>query len=298
MTLRKLSFALASVLGLAAGCSDVARPSYPDRRGGRGDTCLTLNDCKEPLVCGGGMCMDPHNAVAASGKQCVALECSDDIHCCTDLLPRAQCDQLEADCAGSPTCLDQVWAPRCECTRRCRDFHCEAKSPVECETVADCYGMLGCVDGACRHCREDSACGEGGVCAAGNCVTGCRVEADCAPLETCADNGHCETRACLDDRECKFVLATPDARCRAGACEIPCSNDGRCASLNGPAFVTSDGFTFADPEPFVCVDGACAPLGCARDSDCRSAGSVGGQDGVLACVDDERAGELRALGAL
>lgn len=279
-----LSSIVLSLVGVA--CSDVARPSYPDRRGGRGEPCLTLNDCKEPLVCGGSLCIDPRSSLTVTGKECVALECRDDADCCPDLRTQAECDELEASCAGDGFCLDYRWAPVCECSRRCSDLHCVSRSPDRCDTASDCSYGLPCLGGRCTPCTDDASCGEGSVCAAGSCIPACTADTDCAAIEACSESGHCETRACYDDRECKFALGADDARCTDGACIIPCENDARCAAVWN-RWQTS-GTDFSYQPPFVCSEGACAPAGCARDTDCAGLRGLG----TPACVDADRAAEL------
>jgi hypothetical protein len=277
-----LSSIVLSLVGSA--CSDVARPSYPDRRGGRGEPCLTLNDCKEPLVCGGNHCIDPHSSLTVTGKECVALECTDDSGCCPNLRTPAECDELEASCAGDGFCLDYQWAPVCVCDSRCRDFQCVRRSPEPCETARDCGADLACVDGRCTLCADDESCGEGSVCEAKRCIAACTADTDCAAIEACAESGHCETRPCYDDRECKFALGADDARCTDGACRIPCENDARCASV----WNRGSGTDFSYQPPFVCSEGECAPAGCARDTDCAGLRGLG----TPACVNAQRAAEL------
>jgi hypothetical protein len=242
---------------LIAACHDAGKPVYPARRAGRGDPCQVLNDCKEPLLCIGGRCLDASLHVKATDKQCVAVECIDTADCCPPHSKPDQeaCDARKKSCGSDSFCLDQ-WAEDCKCQHTCKDHWCVATKPTgsSCSTQFACVSGK-CVDGTCVECKHDADCGDGYLCKSGSCAAGCRRDEQCGALERC-DDARCVARGCLDDRECIEQLGARDARCQQGACIVPCADDAACVALG---------------SLMICHDGACTSLGCERDSDCGGA---------------------------
>src|SRR5262245_47997373 len=96
-----ISFLFALVTGASTvACAPAAQPTFPDRRGGRGESCLVTNDCKEPLLCLGGRCLDEKLSFEPTGKVCAAGQCLANADCCPPLsLPEQEyCKTLEAEC--------------------------------------------------------------------------------------------------------------------------------------------------------------------------------------------------------
>ncbi|MFT3923635.1 MAG: hypothetical protein QM778_13980 [Myxococcales bacterium] len=270
-----------SILMLFA-CSTPARPIYPERRAGRGDSCLTLNECQEPLLCIAGRCLDVDLELETTGRQCAAVECLETRDCCPPPpLPTMQhCEAQAALCTdGNPLCLQAARQP-CECSRECQDYWCADTEPpfgvVQCTEDWQCGGAVTCVNGVCTECSADPDCGPGYTCTRNRCVSGCTRDEECGALARC-DSARCVYRPCVSNLECVNVLGVRDAECREGTCGVPCEDDGACVAL-GPASQ--------------CVARLCQSTGCQQNADCAGRPPAG--VGLLSvCLDTAEA--LRAM---
>lgn len=259
-----LSWLIASCL---LACNDDARPTYPDRRAGRGEPCLVLNDCKEPLLCLSGRCLDAKPPVAATNKQCVIVACRADADCCTAVQDADSpvCQTMRARCDGGDpgSCTD--YQQSCTCTRTCQDHQCTGgRAAASCTNDYDCW-LGSCIDGACRECATDDQCAAGRVCTDSRCVPGCAYDGQCGALESCKA-GRCEARGCVSDRECIGLLQRRDAVCKEDECVVACNNDSSCSALS------------------TCVRGVCRDLGCASDAECQGL-LPRGPSGIALCID-------------
>jgi Cys-rich repeat protein len=267
----------------AVGCSPEAQATFPDRRGGRGEPCLVTNDCKEPLLCLGGRCLDEHLAFEPTGKVCAAAQCLTSADCCPPLSrPDLEvCKELQADCQSYPSSC-ATYERICKCKASCKANLCVASTPgSECKANADCFGGEACRKGVCVECTKDAECGSGHVCEATRCVLGCTHHEQCGALEKC-DKLRCVDRGCKHDRECVLVLGERDAKCgEDGECGLPCKNDAACAYFGGYAGVAG------------CQGGFCKMLGCAENSDCQSDAQPFGEATVSLCVSRDEAERLR-----
>ncbi len=291
-----LSLLLALVLCGASACKPEAQATYPERRGGRGESCVVTNDCKSPLLCLGGRCLDGESALTASSKVCAVGECISASDCCK---PRSKaqlerCDELEQECAslGTDSFACESFAQTCgPCTATCQDHLCvvESSSESECASNDECFGGL-CAAGRCVECTKDSECGESGfVCEQGTCFLGCRRTEECGALEAC-NKGRCEKRACEGDRECIVMLNAREAACQAGECVISCEGDEQCvARLGGLGGLLGLGGSALS----VCIDGACRSPGCETNAECQSRVDTLGDELAL-CLSPEEADKVRA----
>jgi hypothetical protein len=266
------------LLASAAGCTDTPRATYPDRRAGRGEPCLVLNDCKEPLLCLGGLCLDAKPPVAASNKQCARAECLTSEDCCEPLqnFQRDQCASLEAQCSAGTLWACDEHERQCVCTRRCEGHMCIG-GPASCSEDRQCgFGNV-CHEERCKQCAFDVNCPEGFVCVADRCQQGCNHDGQCGALETC-HNRRCEPRGCLDHLECISLLRRRDAVCRKEECVIPCASDAACGAAGGLQ---------------TCIDGVCRDLGCASDADCEAQAAGAGDRSIMLCLDADQASRLQ-----
>lgn len=259
-------------------CTNDARPTYPQRRGGRGDPCLVLNDCKEPLLCRQGRCLDSGSELEATGKECVSAECLEDVDCCplVSAADEAYCDAQVAKCRGNAACERSARRP-CTCTSRCEAYLCVTDPAAEfgCSLDTDC-SPGSCRDGRCKECEADEECGEGQICEGDRCEPGCTRDEQCGRLSRC-EAARCVARGCVSQRECIALLRLPDAECRDEACVVPCDNDSACDRL-GPLHV--------------CQKGACLSLGCEENVDCSARDGARGD--LMLCLGGKEAGRLRS----
>lgn len=269
------------LVGLCAlttyACTNEAKPTYPQRRGGRGDSCLVLNDCKEPLLCRAGRCLDADLGLKASDKQCVMAECIDDGDCCRpiSLAQEAACETNAAKCRGNAQCERTARSP-CTCTRSCQAHECVTSFDSDCDADTDC-GVGACSEGRCVECSADLECGEGLICEEDECRAACTRDEQCGRLARC-DEGRCSARGCLSQRECILLLGRPDAECRDEACVVPCDGSAACASLGAL---------------HVCDKGVCKSLGCEENADCSARDTA--QGSLMLCLDKEDVGRLRTV---
>jgi len=289
MPLRFLS-SIALVVGLTvgSGCKPEAQASFPDRRGGRGESCLVTNDCKEPLLCLSGRCLDESLSFEPTGKACATAQCLSKTDCCPPLSkPRqASCDKREKECKADPTSFEcRSYEYDCKCKASCEDHLCKYESPLssECEKSSECSsdGALRCVRGSCVQCTKDSECGTGYLCDRGRCEVGCSHDEECGELEAC-EKLRCVDRGCKSDRECAIALGVRDGVCLKGECGVPCKSDAACGSLWGSVGVSA------------CVDGLCKWLGCASNTDCQADRVQTRGDGIAVCVPATEADDLRS----
>ena len=277
------SRALALLLALV-GCDPAASPTYPERRGGRGDPCLVVNDCKKPLLCLAGVCLDGSLSEKPTGKVCVAVECFDDKDCCPPQSKPMQeyCDELKGK---TDSASKRAYSWDCACESRCKAHMCseDDRDRYECDSTTDCK-VGACKSNVCVECSKDADCGAGFLCDAQKCKRGCRRDEECGALEACED-ARCVARDCSGNRQCIDVLGYRAAECRDGDCVIPCDNDAAC----NPYYTRAG-------AALVCKQGICTDIGCKTHFDCQSTSSL--NTGLAACVSAEEAMSLPRQGGL
>lgn len=255
------------------------------------------------------------NSSCKAGEVCTATGCT--IPCETD----ATCPKGETCQLGLCSPPDTPPGPVLECSttadcgdgRTCNAGTCEAcggsSGPCPCTTTQDCAGNLTCVAGSCtppeNTCSYSSECGEGKLCADGQCLVSCE-NTTCADGFTC-DRGVCRPTpgggptACTQNAQC----TSPDApHCVGGTCVAACTESSECSEgryCNQGACVvdtrptpncTSDaqcGSTAATPKK--CLGGFCK-FTCSSDEYCRQIDNRIGycaQDGVCRTASEANA---------
>lgn len=288
----------------AYGCSAVAAPTHA--------SCTGNASCPAGSVCTESGC---------------AVQCVDDAAC-----PRGEvCKDGTCSPPGSTSGPVKECTTKSDCGdgKACVAGACEAcggtNGPCPCETATECASGEQCVAKVCipkaSTCTYSSECGDGKVCADGQCLTGCTDAAPCGAGLTC-DKGVCKPapvqNGCTSDTSCPAEAP----QCVAGTCVKACAADPECGEGNycnqGACVVdtrpkpncTSDdqcGGSAATPKK--CLGGFCkyacttdqycrtidSRIGyCAKDGVCRNASEANAQclsssdcTGGQSCVDNQ-----------
>ncbi|MDD9966116.1 MAG: VWA domain-containing protein [Myxococcales bacterium] len=249
-----------------------------------GNSCgETAGEC-EPgrIVCAGGMlqCLgqrEPEDEVCDGDDDDCDGEIDNDAPCpnggaCHDGSCRRSCDpDLEfpcpfgMECMGLPAaegsfCVPSVCAT-CRSDERCVDDRCvDLCAEVTCEGAARCEG------GRCLDCHT-FGCGEGQLCAAGQCRPDACLLSSCGADEMCIDgacHSVCEDTGCGDGSRCG----------QSGECQAdPCAN------------ITCEADEFCDNGE--CRDNICSAMRCPLNNVCVPAlGCVGDPCALVSCPGD------------
>lgn len=237
----------------------------------RQESCSKTSDCNDGLICQptaqGGVCVQNEYPVEATNKECIAVQCAEDVDCCDDFEPAIgedACTDAAAACAEDDTSFEcQTYEEFCVCNLTCQDKQCLPK-PEVCETDDDCLGAatgpLCDPSGKCVEClttAEDCNADDGETCVDGECIDACKIDEDCGVFEACnTKTGLCAYSGCKSDRECILLTENADSVCEKQgkaefpSCIVPCEKNSECGELN------------------VCQDGQCVYLGCEKNTDC------------------------------
>lgn len=224
------------------------------QRSTAGESCQTRQDCDSGLACYRQTCVTEGLGIAATGRECLVVECAENADCCDDFVPDANCDFYQATCDADPSqCLS--FLTLCMCNAVCDDELCIASTP-SCITDEHCAFSSEpfCVADECVQCREQGDCQTNEACADGRCIPPCKANEGCPFMHAC-EAGACVPRGCESDRECAFLLTDSRAACIDGACGITCSSDFEC-NVNALE---------------VCAGGRCVFAGCETNEECRIA---------------------------
>jgi hypothetical protein len=228
------------------------------RLGGVGESCQAKNDCGADLACVGNMCRAVELTLSRTPKSCYRVECATDQDCCQGFTPNTNCEMYRTNCEVDPIFCN-TYRTLCECSRECVEELCMVATPG-CKSSAECTSAQTpyCLEGKCRQCDTDSACGATGQkCVEGVCTAPCRIDENCPALHSCMD-GTCVETGCKSDRECAFMQKNPRAVCRDAQCSVPCDRDADCTGDEA-----ADNFQ-------VCDQGHCVFVGCESNGECRA----------------------------
>lgn len=227
-------------LNAVVACDDGPQLIEPDTKSKRGESCSATNDCDKGLVCMGLACVPDSYPIAKSAKTCYRIECTTTNDCCSRF------NITDTDL--------------CTQTYECRQESCEFVQ-TQCTDDTAC-GINFCVGGTCVACRTDTDCAETATCLNNSCVPRCTVDGNCGAFQSCVA-GACQYTGCKTDRECIHESGNPMSKCvdteepNIKDCRLPCTSDAAC------------------PARQICdSNGACAPIGCDTDGDCRAEGTV------------------------
>lgn len=237
------------------------------RKGERGSSCDSTNDCEDGLscivtgacpaglACANKSCQPSNFEILGTGKQCHVSECTTKADCCGDMP-----EELPAKCAARDNVCSQPSIPGCVAT----------------------------------SCTSDATCG-GGTCGGGTCsltATSCLTTADCEE-DTCdLGMGTCTLSlgGCGSDVDCTSVNSCSTTYCDCTNPEYdptdPICSDEDCAgvcgwSCVGERCVVDTSCTLDEECPFAtpfCDDsGQC--VACLTNDDCEDEECVGGRCG-------------------
>jgi len=254
-----------------------AEPPDEVRKGERGSSCDSTNDCQDGLscivtndcpygvACANKSCQPSNFEIMGTGKQCHVTECTGTADCCGDmpLEAPAKCEKRESIC-NTPTLPGCVFA-YCTEDAECGTGTCEGScywDDEKCLTTTDC-ALNECVPGAepdtdtCSLSLTD--CAVSGVCSTNTCSTPiCNCEnPEYDPLDPICSDEDCEG---ICPYVCDQELCTVDLGCDLDAdCALttPFCDAGKCVEC-----LTSD-----DCEDEECVNGRCGPE-CEQDTQC------------------------------
>ena len=155
-----------------------------------------------------------------------------------------RCDEngvCAATCLGDADCQDrEICEPNGLCAPGCRELANGENT---------CPGEEFCLDGQCRNCREDAACGDEAICVDNICLPGCRDDAGCLGLGViCSEENLC-VPGCRNDEGCPIGRLCGEN----GLCVEGCRNDAGC------------------PSGRICGDNGRCRFGCRVDDGCDQA---------------------------
>lgn len=245
-----------------------------ERKGERGSSCDSTNDCAEELSCvvtqdcpvgvscANKSCQPSNFGLMGTGKRCFVSDCATKADCCGDLPEVApeQCADRKSVC-NTPTltgCTVKSCTSHQDCgPGTCREALCSLSS-VSCMTTADCAANT--CDPVTMKCTVSQL-----DCSVNPCVANtCPIHyCNCQNPDYLPTSPICTDPACEDvcGFTCEEQRCVVDTRCGADAeCGVatPYCNDGECSECR-----TSD-----DCEMEECVDGKCGPQ-CESDTQCQ-----------------------------
>lgn len=274
--------AAAGATGGSAGAGPAPPSVRAEPRSRRGLGCAVKNDCAAGLSCIRGVCEPVQFGLAATGKECVQVDCEATDDCCagpTRAVPEkcrsraALClEQLPGcvakscsrsrDCAGGGVCAGQCAVSSGECSgnvdclaNKCVGGTCTLNFTA-CDSDAECTANS-CVGGTCA-CDNPTYAPAHPICADPECdgaclwscedsrcviPTSCRVDDDCFGGQPVCVGGTCAE--CAASADCSF-----DKVCVKGSCETPCRADSHCGPFEA------------------CQAGECLYVGCRSDREC------------------------------
>jgi hypothetical protein len=261
-------------------------------------SCTLSSDCVQGF-CSGGVCTSPQGPGAAcqDGSQCLGGQCVDGVCCNSD------CAQECAACVQSKTgAADGICAPVLDGTDP--DDDCPTEQPSSCQKDGFCNGAFACrlydKETGCKpaSCVEDDKsaikyqalcdgqgscgatqafpCGAFGCGAQGECNTTCSIDADCAPLYRCAEQGQCVPRGtsiCVDERTSQSAEGNKQV-CAPYSCNLL---DGTCRTICRSQAGCVDGYECDSQGRCVQPFPVSNPEGCA----CRAPGGRSPADGSI-----------------
>lgn len=244
------------------------------RKGERGSSCDSTNDCADDLSCvvthdcpvgvncANKSCQPSNFGLMGSGKSCFISECSSKADCCGDMP-----ETLPAKCAKRNSICNTPYVPGCTtkvCTgnQECGEGTCAASTcyygATACMTTADC--PVNSCDAVSQTCAVSTL-----ACSATACLTNTCLTRYC----NCTNPEYAPTSAICSDPDCEGVCGfnceedrcVVDTRCgsdlECGATTPHC-DDGKCVEC----------LTDADCEKEECIDGHCGPE-CKTDTQCK-----------------------------
>jgi hypothetical protein len=262
--------------GATAGGSDAGGAPDDDsvRKGERGSSCDSTNDCADDLSCvvtqdcpvgvscANKSCQPSNFGLIGTGNRCYVHECSTKADCCGEMpeTAPAKCDKRTSIC-NTPTLLGCT-ATLCTSDATCGPGTCNpavcSLSGGSCMTTTDC--ALNTCDTSTMLCTVSQTDCSVSACVSNLCPTricNCQNPEYMPTAAICSDPDcegicgfTCQEERCVVDTRC-----TADAQCGA---TTPFCDDGACVACR----------TSEDCEDEECVNGQCGPE-CETDTQCK-----------------------------
>jgi hypothetical protein len=266
-----------SASGGSSGAAPEAQGGAADeavRKGERGSSCDSNNDCADDLSCivthdcpagvscANKSCQPSNFGLVGTGKRCFVKDCALKADCCGDMPETAP-----AKCASRKSVCNTPTLPGCTlktCTAQqdcgpgqCREATCSLGGAA-CTTTADC--ALNTCDSSTMKCTVTQT----------DCsVVACAVNTCPARFCNCQNPEYMPTSPICTDPDCEGIcgFACQDERC---VVDTRCMADTECAAAT--PFCSQGKCTECrdsnDCEKEECVDGHCGPE-CETDTQCK-----------------------------
>jgi hypothetical protein len=244
------------------------------RRGERGSSCNSTNDCEDELSCivthdcpSGGACANkscqPSNFnLTGTGKTCHVSDCKSKADCCGEMPEQApaKCANRESIC-NRPT-LTGCSTITCATSASCGAGKCEGSCYL---TATKCLTIGDCTPNTCNLATTPDTCAVSGTdCSVSTCTsnTCSNLRCNCTNPEYAPSDPICSDPDCVgicgftckDDRCVADTSCNSDIQCVAST---PFCSSGKCSECR----------TSEDCEDEDCIAGHCGPT-CKVDTQC------------------------------
>lgn len=244
------------------------------RKGERGSSCNSSNDCEPELsciathdcptgvACSNKSCQPSNFNLTGTGKSCHVRDCSTKADCCGDkpLVTPAKCANRQSIC-NQPT-LAGCTATNCTSSATCGKGKCEGKCYLDNVT---CLTTANCAANTCDTALNPDTC----TVSKYDCsLSTCTVNTCSTPYCNCKNPEYLPTDPICTDPDCDGICAftCTDDRCVA---DTGCTADSQCA-VSKPFCtmgVCGECRTKDDCKDEDCIDGHCGPA-CTSDTQC------------------------------
>jgi len=294
------------------------------RKGERGSSCNSANDCEEDLscivthdcptgvACANKSCQPSNFDLTGTGKACHVKDCSSKADCCGDkpVQAPAKCANRESIC-NRPTLTGCTTNLSCVTSATCGAGKCEGTCSYSTGTTSKCLTVSDCPANTCN--LNTHICTLSGAdCSLNACSTltnSClSPRCNCTNPEYAPTNPICSDPDCVDvcGYTCKDERCIVDASCNSDiqcAATTPFCSEGKCSECRtsedckdeecmaghcGPACKADTQCALFE----ACQAGACVYVGCRSDRECvlqaRAANAPTTQDPRLAKCNIEK----------
>ncbi len=244
------------------------------RKGERGSSCDSTNDCAEELscvvthdcpagvACSNKSCQPSNFEVEGTGKRCHVSDCKTTTDCCGDMPQKApaKCERRDSICT-KPT-LAGCSQVRCATAAECGKGTCAGQCSLD---AAKCLTTADCLTNTCDTTTEPDLCSLTGT----DCSSfTCSLNTCSLPLCNCVNPEYDPTNPICTDPDCEGIcgFVCEEDRC---VVDTTCAADTECP-LTTPYCAKGECQecrTSEDCEDEACVDGHCGPV-CEVDTQC------------------------------
>jgi len=244
------------------------------RKGERGSSCDSTNDCQDGLscivsndcpvgvACTNKSCQPSNFDIMGTGKQCHVVDCATTNDCCGDM-PQ----QLPEKCIGRERICSQPSLPGCVLAVCSSDANCGTGTcSGTCSLDGEpCLLTADCAPNTCDTNQEPDTC----TLSLADCsISSCTTNTCSTPLCNCANPDYNPSDPICTDADCEGICGfiCDDERC---VVDLGCDSDLDCAAITPfcDAGTCVECLTSDDCENEQCMNGRCGPV-CERDTQC------------------------------